>query len=222
MKIIMFGATGMVGQSVLREALLDHNVQQILAVGRKHPEQQQEKLRSIEIEDVADLQSIEHELIGFDACLFCLGVSSQGMNEDEYRRITHGITLSVGESLARLNPQMTFLYVSGCGTDSSEKGRYMWARVKGKTENDLMRLPFKAAYMFRPGFILPLIVFNHIIIGDDTNERTGWCGRRIQSSSHSGNQSRDENKQRCTYVCMKGIRRSSCCYLVNLTNGFPK
>lgn len=152
----MFGATGMVGQSVLREALLDHNVQQILVVGRKHPEQQHEKLRSIEIEDVADLQSIEHELIGFDACLFCLGVSSQGMSEEEYRRITHGITLSVGESLARLNPQMTFIYGSGSGTDSSEKGRSMWARVKGKTENDLMRLPFKAAYMFRPGFILPL------------------------------------------------------------------
>lgn len=152
----MFGATGMVGQSVLREALLDHNVQQILAVGRKHTEQQHEKLRSIVIEEVADLQSIEHELKGFDACLFCLGVSSQGMKEEEYRRITHGITLSVGESLSRLNPQMTFIYVSGSGTDSSEKGRSMWARVKGETENDLLRLPFKAAYMFRPGLILPL------------------------------------------------------------------
>lgn len=155
MKVIIFGATGMVGLSALRECILDDRVREIVTIGRKHSEQQHIKLKSIELEDVSDLQRIEHEIIGFDTCLFCLGVSSQGMKEDEYRRITYDITLSVAETLVRLNPLMTFLYVSGSGTDSSERGRSKWARVKGKTENDLLRLPFKAAYMFRPGIILP-------------------------------------------------------------------
>ncbi|MBY3620950.1 epimerase [Acinetobacter sp. CUI P1] len=155
MKVIIFGATGMVGLSALRECILDDRVQEIITIGRKQPEQEHIKLKSIELEDVSDLQRIEHEIIGFDTCLFCLGVSSQGMKEDEYRRITYDITLSVAETLVRLNPLMTFLYVSGSGTDSSERGRSMWARVKGKTENDLLQLPFKAAYMFRPGIILP-------------------------------------------------------------------
>lgn len=155
MKVIIFGATGMVGLSALRECIVDDSVQEIVTIGRKHPEQEHIKLKSIELEDVTNLQRIEHELKGFDTCLFCLGVSSQGMKEEEYRRITYDITLSVAETLVRLNPLMTFLYVSGSGTDSSERGRSMWARVKGKTENDLLRLPFKAAYMFRPGIILP-------------------------------------------------------------------
>jgi hypothetical protein len=145
----------MVGLSALRECIVDDSVQEIVTIGRKHPEQEHIKLKSIELEDVTDLQRIEHELNGFDTCLFCLGVSSQGMKEEEYRRITYDITLSVAETLVRLNPLMIFLYVSGSGTDSSERGRSMWARVKGKTENDLLRLPFKAAYMFRPGIILP-------------------------------------------------------------------
>ncbi|MCL6605026.1 MAG: NAD(P)H-binding protein [Paenibacillus sp.] len=156
MKVIIFGATGMVGQSALREYLLDDKVQEILMIGRKTPVQQHAKLRSIELADVADLRTIEHEIAGFDACLFCLGVSSQGMKEEEYRRITYDITLAVAVTLVRLNPQMTFIYVSGSGTDSSERGRSMWARVKGRTENDLLKLSFKAAYMFRPGLILPL------------------------------------------------------------------
>ncbi|WP_419872813.1 NAD-dependent epimerase/dehydratase family protein [Candidatus Pristimantibacillus sp. PTI5] len=156
MKFIIFGATGMVGQSALRECLLDDKVQEIVAIGRKHPGQQHEKLKSIIIENVADLHSIEQEITGFDACLFCLGVSSRGMKEEEYKRITYGITLSVAETLVRLNPQITFIYVSGSGTDSTERGRAMWARVKGKTENELLQFPFKAAYMFRPGLILPL------------------------------------------------------------------
>lgn len=155
MKVIIFGATGLVGLSALQECILDDRVREIVTIGRKHPEQQHIKLKSIELNDVTDLKRIEHELEGFDTCLFCLGVSSQGMKEDEYRRITYDITLSVARTLVRLNPQMTFLYVSGSGTDSSERGRSMWARVKGKTENDLLQLPFKAAYMFRPGIILP-------------------------------------------------------------------
>lgn len=156
MRIIIFGVTGMVGQSALRESLLDNDVQEILAISRKSTNQQHEKLKEIELENVADLSSIEHEISGFDACFFCLGVSSAGMKEVEYRKITYDITLSVAATLARLNPQMTFIYVSGSGTDSSEKGRSMWARVKGKTENDLLLLPFKAAYMFRPGGIIPM------------------------------------------------------------------
>ncbi|WP_410511212.1 epimerase [Paenibacillus sp. BR2-3] len=156
MKVIIFGATGMVGQSALRECFLDDKVQEVVTIGRKAPMQQHAKLRSIELENVADLRPIEQQITGFDACLFCLGVSSQGMKEEEYRRITYDITLSVAETLVRLNPQMTFIYVSGSGTDSSERGRSMWARVKGKTENDLLRLSFKAVYMFRPGLILPL------------------------------------------------------------------
>jgi uncharacterized protein YbjT (DUF2867 family) len=156
MRIIIFGVSGMVGQSALRECLLDDDVQEILAISRKCSNQQHEKLKEIEPENVADLSPIEHEITGFDACFFCLGVSSAGMKEEEYRKITYDITLSVADTLARLNPQMTFIYVSGSGTDSSEKGRSMWARVKGRTENDLLRLPFKAAYMFRPGAIIPL------------------------------------------------------------------
>lgn len=156
MRVIIFGITGMVGQSALRECLLDDEVQEILAIGRKSTNQQHKKLKEIELENVADLSSIEHEITGFDACFFCLGVSSAGMKEEEYRKITYDITLSVAETLARLNPQMTFIYVSGSGTDSSEKGRSMWARVKGQTENTLLRLPYRAAYMFRPGAILPL------------------------------------------------------------------
>lgn len=156
MRIIIFGATGMVGQSALRECLLDEDVQEILAISRKNTNQQHEKLKEIELENVADLSSIEHEITGFDACFFCLGVSSAGMKEEEYRKITYDITLSVATTFARINQQMTFIYVTGSGTDSSEKGRSMWARVKGKTENDLLRLPFKAAYMFRPGAIIPM------------------------------------------------------------------
>ncbi len=145
----------MVGQSVLRECLLEDKVQGIMTIGRTRTNQQHQKLRQIILQNVADLSTVESELTGYDACFFCLGVSSVGMKEDEYRKITYDMTLSVAQTLARLNPQMTFIYVSGSGTDSSEKGRSMWARVKGKTENDLLRLPFQAAYMFRPGAILP-------------------------------------------------------------------
>jgi hypothetical protein len=156
MRVILFGATGMVGQSVLRECLLDDEVYEVLTIGRKRTSQQHQKLTEIELENVADLSSIESEVTGFDACFFCLGVSSQGMKEAEFKKITYDLTLSVARTLSRLNPNMTFIYVSGSGTDSSEKGRAMWARVKGKTENDLLQLPFRAAYMFRPGMIIPM------------------------------------------------------------------
>jgi uncharacterized protein YbjT (DUF2867 family) len=156
MKILIFGATGMVGQGVLRECLLAPDVESVVAVGRNATGQQHPRLRDLVHKDMYDYSAIEPQLQGFDACFFCLGVSSVGMKEPEYKRITYDLTLAAATVLARLNPGMTFTYVTGAGTDSSERGSSMWARVKGATENALLRLPFKAAYMFRPGMIQPL------------------------------------------------------------------
>lgn len=146
----------MVGQGVLRECLLGPEVESLLTIGRTGTAQQHEKLHEIVLNDLSDLSSIEGRLAGYDACFFCLGVSSVGMKEEAYRRVTYDLTISVATTLARLNPTMTFIYVSGAGTDSTERGRSMWARVKGKTENALLRMPFKAVYIFRPGYIQPL------------------------------------------------------------------
>lgn len=156
MKILIFGATGMVGQGVLRECLLAPDVESVVAIGRNATGQQHPRLRDLVHKDMYDYSAIEPQLQGFDACFFCLGVSSVGMKEPEYKRITYDLTLAAATVLARLNPGMTFTYVTGAGTDSSERGSSMWARVKGATENALLRLPFKAAYMFRPGMIQPL------------------------------------------------------------------
>ena len=156
MRVLLFGATGMVGQGVLRECLLDPDVESVLSVGRSATGQLHVKLRELVHRDFLDFSPIESELAGFDACFFCLGVSSAGMKEEAYRRITYDFTMAAARTLARLNPNMTFVYVSGMGTDSSERGRTMWARVKGQTENALLRMPFQAAYMFRPGVIVPL------------------------------------------------------------------
>jgi uncharacterized protein YbjT (DUF2867 family) len=155
MNVLIFGATGMVGQGVLRESLLDPGVESVLTIGRTLTGVQNPKLKEIAHTDMWEYASLEDRLAGFDACFFCLGASSAGMKPEDYERLTYGITMAAAETLARLNPRMTFIYVSGAGTDSSERGRTMWARVKGKTENDLLRLPFHAAYMFRPGFIEP-------------------------------------------------------------------
>ena len=155
MNILLFGATGMVGQGVLRECLLDPNVQMVATIGRTATGQQNPKLREIVLKDLSNYAPIEEKLTNLDACFFCLGISASGMTEDAYERITYGITIAAAQTLARLNPKMVFIYVSGTGTDSTEKGRMMWARVKGKTENVLLRMPFAAAYMFRPGFIEP-------------------------------------------------------------------
>jgi hypothetical protein len=128
----------------------------VLAVGRSPIGQQHPKLREIVHDDFLDYSDIESQLAGYDACFFCLGVSSVGMAEERYRHLTHDITLAAATTLAKLNPQMVFIYVTGRGTDSTEQGPLMWARVKGKTENDLLKLPFRAAYMFRPAGIQPL------------------------------------------------------------------
>jgi uncharacterized protein YbjT (DUF2867 family) len=156
MKVILFGATGMVGQGVLRECLLDAGVESVLAVGRSPTGRRDPRLHEVIHADFFDWTAVEPQLVGYDACFFCLGVSSVGMAEDKYRHLTYDLTLATATVLARLNPGMTFTYVTGQGTDSTEQGKSMWARVKGKTENDLRKLPFKAAYMFRPGGIQPL------------------------------------------------------------------
>jgi uncharacterized protein YbjT (DUF2867 family) len=155
----------MVGQGVLRECLLDPDIAEILVVGRGATGQRDPKLREIVHPDLFDLSPIAGQLKGYDACFFCLGVSSAGMKEAEYRHVTYDLTTAVARVLAQQNPGMTFLYVSGSGTDSSELGRSMWARVKGKTENDLLKLPFAAAYMLRLGYLQPM----HGI-----RSRTGW------------------------------------------------
>jgi uncharacterized protein YbjT (DUF2867 family) len=156
MNVVLLGASGMVGQGVLRECLLDPTVESVLSIGRSTTGERHPKFRELAHRDFLDFSPIEDQLPGFDACFFCLGISSAGMREADYRRVTYDFTMAPARVLARLNPGMTFVYVSGTGTDSSERGRTMWARVKGKTENDLFRLPFKAAYMFRPGVIVPL------------------------------------------------------------------
>jgi len=156
MKVIIFGATGMVGQGVLRECLLDPGVEGVLAVGRRETGKRDNKLRELVHKDFTDYSTIEDKLAGYDACFFCLGVSAVGMSEKDYAHVTYDFTMAAARTLARLNPAMTFVYVSGMGTDSTEHGRLMWARVKGRTENDLLKLPFKATFMFRPGFIQPM------------------------------------------------------------------
>ncbi|HVZ80262.1 MAG TPA: epimerase [bacterium] len=166
MKVILFGGSGMVGQGVLLECLRDDRVTAILSIGRGNLDRgpltraglsaQTAKLREVVHKDFADYSSLEGPMTGYDACFFCLGVSSAGMSEADYRHISFDYTLAAGRLLARLNPGMTFTYVSGVGTDSTEKGGMMWARVKGATENALLSLPFKGAYMFRPGAIVPM------------------------------------------------------------------
>jgi uncharacterized protein YbjT (DUF2867 family) len=155
----------MVGQGVLRECLLDPEVKGVLAIARGATGQQNAKLREVVHKNFLDFTAIEGRLSGYDACFYCLGVSAVGMSEQDYERVTYGYALAAAQTLARLNPAMTFEYLSGAGTDSTEKGRVMWARVKGKTENALMRMPFKAMYALRPGYIQPL---------HGVKSKTGW------------------------------------------------
>ncbi len=155
-KAIVTGTTGMVGEGVLLTALNHPDVESVLSISRKpcgitHP-----KLKEIIHKDFLDITPLQNEIKGYDACFFCLGISSLGMKEEDYKKVTYDLTIHFAEVLARCNPQMTFCYISGEGTDSTEKGKLMWARVKGKTENDLTKLPYKAAYNFRPGFIKPV------------------------------------------------------------------
>jgi uncharacterized protein YbjT (DUF2867 family) len=156
MKVILFGATGMVGRGVLRECLLDAGVERVLAIGRTATAQRHEKLHDLVVSNFSDFSAVERELSGYDACFFCLGVTSAGMSEADYRRVTYDIALAAATTMLRVNPAMTFVFVSGAGADSSGRGRVMWARVKGQTENALLALPFKGVYVFRPAAIQPL------------------------------------------------------------------
>jgi len=156
LKAIIFGATGMVGEGVLHICLNHPDVESVLVIGRASVEQTHPKLKELIHKDFFDWSTVEEQLRGYNACFFCLGVSSIGMKEEAYKRITYDLTMAAARTLSKLNPDMTFCYVSGSGTDSSEHGRIMWARVKGKTENDVASLPFKAAYACRPGFIKPI------------------------------------------------------------------
>lgn len=157
MKIMVLGASGMVGQGVLRECLLAADVEQVTTVGRSPLKESHPKLRQLILPDLLQPETLDDsEWQGYDACFFCLGISAAGLSEVQYRRQTYDLTLGIAKKLAQHSPNLTFTYVSGTGTDSSEKGRVMWARVKGKTENDLQKLPFASVYLFRPGVIVPL------------------------------------------------------------------
>jgi uncharacterized protein YbjT (DUF2867 family) len=156
MKVIITGATGMVGKGVLLECLDHPEIFEVLSISRKTTGIKHEKLNELIHVDFSEFASVAEQIKGYDACYACMGVSSAGMKKEQYTRLTYDYTLALAKELFNLNPDMTFTYVSGVGTDTSEKGRSMWARVKGKTENDLLNLGFKQAFMFRPGAIIPL------------------------------------------------------------------
>lgn len=156
MNVLIFGATGMVGQGVLRECLAAPDVGMVKTIGRNPTGQRNLKLRELVHAEMWNYEGIDDELTGFDACFFCIGVSSAGVSEEKYTHLTYELTLNAARKLAELNPQMVFVYVSGVGADSSEKSSVMWERVRGKTENALLALPFRATYIFRPGMIQPL------------------------------------------------------------------
>lgn len=156
LNVIITGTTGMVGEGVLYECLRDPSVGTVLAINRKPCGVNHPKLTEIIHKDFMNLSPVEDRLAGYNACFFCAGVSSIGKKEEEYKKITYDLTLSFAQTILKYNPEMTFIYVSGEGTDSTEKGKSKWARIKGKTENDLLKLPFRSAYMFRPGYIQPI------------------------------------------------------------------
>jgi uncharacterized protein YbjT (DUF2867 family) len=165
MNVVLFGATGMVGAGALIECLADARVSSVLAItrsptGRSHP-----KLREVIHRDFFNYDGLAADFAACDACFFCLGVSSVGKNEAEYTHLTYDLTLAAARALVAANPRMIFCYVSGLGTDSTERGRVMWARIKGKTENAILALPFAGAYMFRPGYIQPV---------GGVKSKTGW------------------------------------------------
>jgi uncharacterized protein YbjT (DUF2867 family) len=154
-KVIITGVTGMVGEGVMHECLTNPDVEKVLVINRKPCGVSDPKLVEIIHQDFFDITPVEGQMKEYDACFFCLGVSSVGMQKTEYYKLTYTLTMHFAERLSKLNPEMTFCYISGAGTDSSEKGRINWARVKGKTENDLMKLPFRKVYAFRPGLLHP-------------------------------------------------------------------
>lgn len=172
----------MVGEGVLHICLQDPGIEKVLSISRRSCGIQHPGLKEIVLPDLQDLSVVEDQLTGYDACYFCLGISSLGISAEDYYRTTYTLTMRFGETLSRLNPQMTFCYISGAGTDSSEKGRSRWARVKGKTENDLMKLPFRKVFAIRPGFIKP---FEGLTRVNPLYKYVGWMfpiGRKLYPS----------------------------------------
>ncbi|MES2130838.1 MAG: epimerase [Bacteroidota bacterium] len=163
LNVIVTGATGMVGEGVLFECMENPQVENILIIVRKPSGVSHPKVKEIIHKDFSNIEPIKEQVKNYDACFFCLGVSSIGMKEDEYTKLTYTLTLGFAKTLSEVSPQATFCYVSGAGTDSTEKGKSMWARVKGKTENDLAKLPFKATYNFRPGMMKPSKGQQHVL-----------------------------------------------------------
>ena len=174
LKVIITGATGMIGEGVLHECLNHPEVEKVLVITRKSCGYSNPKLTEILHDDFHDFTSIDDSLKGYNACYFCLGVTSVGKSEAEYTKLTYDLTLGFATVLASLNPDMTFCYISGANTDSTAKGRSMWARVKGKTENDLMKLPFKQVYNFRPGGIEPFLPLKPTQTYYKTYRYLGW------------------------------------------------
>lgn len=156
MKVIVTGTTGMVGKGVLIECLDHEDILEVLSISRRSVELDHPKLKELLHKDFSEFESVKDHLRGYDACYACMGVSAAGMKEDQYTKLTYDFTMSLANTLYSINPDMTYTYVSGQGTDTTERGRSMWGRVKGKTENDLLKLGFKQAYMFRPGGIIPV------------------------------------------------------------------
>jgi uncharacterized protein YbjT (DUF2867 family) len=156
MQVVIFGATGMIGQGVLRECLLDPTIDRVVTVGRAATGAAHSKLHEIVRADLSHLDDLAGDLSDLDACFYCLGVTSVGTPEADYTRITYDLTIAAAGTLCSRSPQMTFVFVSGAGADSTEKGTVMWARVKGRTENAVLRLPFRASYVFRPGAVQPV------------------------------------------------------------------
>jgi len=174
LSVIITGATGMVGEGVLYECLHHADVEKVLVITRNSCGYSHPKLTEIIHSDFSDISSLSDRLTGYNACYFCLGVTSLGKNEAEYTKLTYTLTMNFATTLAALNPEMTFCYISGAGTDSSTKGRTMWARVKGKTENDLMKLPFKQVYNFRPAGIIPFLPLKPSQTFYKTYRYVGW------------------------------------------------
>jgi uncharacterized protein YbjT (DUF2867 family) len=174
LKVIITGATGMIGEGVLYESLNHAEVEKVLVINRKPCGYSHPKLTEIIHKDFSDITSLSDRLTGYNACYFTLGVTALGKNEVEYTRLTYTLTLNFAKTLASLNSEMTFCYISGAGTDSSEKGRTMWARVKGRTENGLMKLPFRQVYNFRPGGIKPFLPLKPSQTYYKTYKYLGW------------------------------------------------
>jgi len=156
MKVVLFGATGMIGQGVLRECLLEPDVDAVLSIGRRAGKKTDPKLSELVLADLTEYGAVADQLAGYDACFFCLGVTSVGMSEADYRKVTRDIAVAAAQVLVEKNPSMTFIFVSGAGTDATEKGSVMWARVKGEAENAVLALSFRQKFVFRPGFIRPM------------------------------------------------------------------